>query len=431
MADLLVYGGRIVSPSGIIEANLIITDGKIEKITKRDVAADEKVDAKGKFIIPGLIDSHVHFRDPGQTYKEDWKSGSSAAAAGGVTSVCDMPNNAPSITTAKRFEEKRKIAEKKSIIDFGLYFGATNDNSGEIKKIDNLAGVKFFLGQSTGDLLFDIEGLGDYLKAIRERNLLSVFHCEKRELLEKYKKEKFKYFSDIRPAICEAMSIRDVATAMHNDRIHICHMTSESGLEEIVRAKKLNKNLSCEVTPQHLFLTKDDEKKQGSFLKMFPPLRSNADKTALWHGLRGGLVDMVATDHAPHLPREKELGFEKAPGGVPGVETRLPLVLELTDLRGLIETCCRRPAEILGLRNKGALIQGHDADFVILDPKEEYRITCESIVSKCAWTPFEGMAAKGKIYGTFVAGNCVFDGENVIKNEGRELRFSEKAANEA
>ncbi len=423
MADLVVKNGKIVTPSTVVEASLVVEGGKISKITKSKTKAEEVVDARGLYIIPGLVDAHVHFREPGQTRKEDWGSGSRAAAAGGVTTVLDMPNNKPSITTAKRLEDKRKLAVKKSVVDFGLYFGASNGNAGELEKLDNIAGVKFFLAESTGDLLVDAGELDGFAEALRGKGLLAACHCEKRELLEKYRGRKFEHFADLRPPIAEAMSIREAARSMGDNRVHICHLTSDMGVKEVARAKKLNKNLTCEVTPQHLFLTKEDEKKQGAYLKMYPPLKSRSDRASLWHALRAGVIDIVSTDHAPHLPGEKEKGWGRAPGGVPGVETRLPLILDATDVRGLVETCARRPAEIFGINNKGVLAEGYDADFALLDLKEEYRIRNDALFTKCGWSPFEGMNVKGRVEGTFVRGNQVFDGEQPLKRGGAEAVF--------
>jgi len=423
MADLVVKNGKIVGPTTIVEANLVVENGKISRITKQDVPADETVDAHGLYVIPGLIDGHVHFREPGDNYKEDWKSGSQAAAAGGVTTVLDMPNNKPSITTIKLLEEKREIAGKKSIVDFGLYFGAENDNLEEIKNLENVAGVKFFLGKSTGDLLFNEENLPGFFKVLKEKGILAACHCEKLGLLEKYKKDSFRYFSDVRPTICEGMSIRDVVRSMHNNRVHICHLTSDMGVKEIVRAKKLNKSFSCEVTPQHLFLSKLDEADVGAYLKMYPPLRSKPDQTALRHALKSGIIDMVSTDHAPHTREEKEQDFDKAPGGVPGVETRLPLVLGMLDLRGLVKTCAQKPAEIFHIKGKGVLAEGYDADFVLLDLNKEYRISNDALFTKCGWSPFDGKSVKGWVEATFVRGKRVFDGEQPIDNGGAEATF--------
>jgi dihydroorotase len=284
--------------------------------------------------------------------------------------------------------------------------------------------VKFFLGKSTGDFLFNEANLGDFFKEMKKKDLLAALHCEKLSLLEKYNKSSFKYFTDVRPSLCESMSIKDVSRAMCNNRIHICHVTSDLGLQEIVRAKKLNNNLSCEVTPQHLFLNKTDEREKGSWLKMYPPLRTKSDNSALFMGLRAGTIDMVSTDHAPHTKKEKQLRFNQAPGGVPGVETRLSMVLEHTDLRGLVETCCRHPAQVFKIKNKGELKAGYDADFVILDLNKEYTIQNKDIVSKCKWTPFDGKLAKGKVEATFVRGQQVYDGEETMEAEGKEVRFA-------
>jgi dihydroorotase (multifunctional complex type) len=432
MAELVIENAKVIGPTTIEHANIVIDGGKIVKITKQNVEAEEAYDACGLYVIPGLIDAHVHFREPGDENKEDWKTGSQAAAAGGVTTVLDMPNNKVAITSEKLLEEKREIAAKKSIVNFGLYFCANDHNLEEAKKVKNIAGVKFFMGSSTGDIVVSERSLSPYLKVLKERDILAAFHCEKAELLSKYKtssidkfgKSDYDYFSDLRPAVCEAMSIRDVSKAMRGNRIHICHVTSDMGLQEIKRARALNENISCEVTPQHLFLTKEDEKKQGAFLKMYPPLRSKFDQTSLWFALRAGLIDIVSTDHAPHTKQEKEMGFELGPGGVPGIETRLPLVLDTTDVRGLIATCSKRPAEIFGIPGKGSIAPGYDADIVLIDPKEDWVIKGENLFTKCKWTPFEGMKVVGKVKATFVGGKLAYDGEQVMDVQGKEIKFS-------
>lgn len=432
MADLVIENAKVIGPTTIEHASIVVDKGRVVKVTKQKVEADEAYDANGLYAIPGLIDAHVHFREPGDEHKEDWVTGSQAAAAGGVTTVLDMPNNKIAITTEKLLEEKREIAAKKSVVNFGLYFCANDHNLSEAKKVRNIAGVKFFMGASTGDIVVSEKTLSPYLKALKERDILAAFHCEKAELLSKYKtasidkfgKSNYDYFSDLRPAVCEAMSIRDVSKAMRGNRIHICHVTSDMGLQEIKRARALNDRISCEVTPQHLAFTKEDEKKQGGFLKMYPPLRSKFDQTALWFALRAGLIDIVSTDHAPHTRQEKEMGFELAPGGVPGIETRLPLVLDATDIRGLITTCSKRPAEIFRMPNKGSLAPGYDADIVLLDPREEWVIKGEKLFTKCKWTPFEGKKVAGRVKATFVGGKLAYDGEQVLETRGKEVIFS-------
>jgi len=424
MAELLVKDARIVTPANIIEANIVVEGGKIKRITKQDVPTDEEIDADGCYVIPGLIDAHVHFRDFGESYEADWASESRAAAAGGVTTVLDMPNNKPAINSIAKLEEKRKLVAEKSVVDYGLFLGAENENLEEVKKAENIAGVKFFLGKSTGDLLFAENNLGQFFKAMKPRRMLAACHCEKLSLLDKYKRDKFEYFTEVRPSLCEAKSIRDVTVNMCDNRAHICHVTSEAGLAEVVRAKQLNKKVTCEVTPQHLLLNKNDEKAMGAKLKMYPPLRTKVDQAALLKALKGGIIDLVSTDHAPHTLEEKEKDFSEAPGGVPGVETRLPLMLGLLGMRDMIRTCCEAPARVFGIRNKGFLLQGYDADFVILDPKKEYKIAVDALFTKCKWSPFEGRTVSGKVEATFVGGQQVFDGEQIIEVKGKEAQFS-------
>jgi dihydroorotase len=425
MAELLVRNGKILKAANIIEANIVVENGRIAKITKQDVTTDEEIDAAGCYVIPGLIDPHVHFRDFEEAYKGDWKTESGAAAAGGVTTVLDMPNNKPPIDSAERLAEKRKVAAEKSLIDYGLYFGADSANIEEVKKLANVAGVKFFLGKSTGDLLINEARLPDFFKALKSKRMLAACHCEKTALLEKYKKEKFKYLSEIRPATAEVMSIKDVVKAMCDNRVHICHVSSAGGLEEVRKAKHVNKKVTCEVTPHHLFLNKEDEEMDKAYLKMYPPLRNKADQAALLEGLKSGLIDMIGTDHAPHTIEEKEKDFNDAPGGVPGVEFLLPLALQALDIRAVVKTCCENPANAFKIQRKGILAPNMDADFVILDLKKEWKITDEAVFSNCGWTPYEGMEVKGKVEATFVRGQQVFDGENVIEAKGKEVTFTQ------
>lgn len=275
--DLLIKNGKVMLQDKIIEANIIINDGKISKITKSELDADKIINASRLFVLPGLIDSHVHFREPGKSYKEDWRTGTRAASAGGVTTVLDMPNNNPPTITKKNLEDKRKFA-KKGIVDYGFHFGATRENLGEIKKGMRTASVKFYLGATTGDLLFPEDYLEPYLRKLSENNLTGTFHCENNELLQHYK--------DSRPDICELKSVLSVISLSNTVgcKSHICHISTEKALEVISEIKPENQKLSCEVTPHHLFMDESFVKNLKGFAKMNPPLRSKKDVSSLWGG---------------------------------------------------------------------------------------------------------------------------------------------------
>ncbi|MBN2518696.1 MAG: dihydroorotase family protein [Candidatus Altiarchaeota archaeon] len=433
MVDLLVKGGRVVTPRGVIDASIAIENGKILKILKSGLPkAEEVLDVQGKYVLPGLIDPHVHFREPGAEYKEDLKSGSAAAAAGGVTTFLDMPNNKPSITTAKLLEEKRRLAEKKCSVNYGFHFGATNENLREIEKVENIASVKFYLGSTTGDLLVDESILPSYFEVLRKRGIPATAHCEKEELVGRFaKKRQFRYYSELRPDVCEVESIKAYLEAANKagNRAHICHTSSKKGLESFKENKARNRNLSCEVTPHHLFLTQTYEKKLGAFAKMNPPLRAAEDRKALIDGLVSGAIDIVATDHAPHTLEEKEDEFLKAPAGVPGVETMLPLLLNMVNnrflrLEDVIRVAAENPARIFSIKNKGRVTGGYDADLVIVDLKKGYKISNDDLLTKCAWSPFDGMRVKGKVEKTIVGGEVVYDLGGIYKSGAQEVVFS-------
>jgi dihydroorotase len=335
---------------------------------------------EGKFWIPGLIDCHVHFRDPGAPEKEDWASGSAAALAGGVTTVLDMPNTNPATITVEALEAKRAIAQAKSKVAFGLFFGATRDNLEEIRKAQNICGIKIYMGSSTGNLLLDDPVVWEEVfKIAKEKNVPVVVHAETESMIQQGRRD------------CECARVATEAAIMLREkvgnRLHIAHISCKAELD-LVRAHKCPE-LSCEVTPHHLFFTEEDRK--DAFLKMNPPLRSAADQAALWEGLRDGTIDCIATDHAPHTEEEKSLPFEDAPAGVPGVEFMLPLMLNAVNegrltLERLVELTSVNPSRIFGVP-----VQGQ----VLVDMNATKTIHKEDIQSKCGWSPYVGRTLKG------------------------------------
>ena len=349
----------------------------------RDVSfegPDETVDGTGKYLIPGLIDAHVHFRDPGSPEKEDWASGTAAALAGGVTTVLDMPNTNPSTITVEALEAKRAVASAKSLVNFGLFFGATRDNLDEIRRAENICGIKIYMGSSTGGLLLDDPAVWEEVfKIAKEKNVPVVVHAETEAMIRAGKRD------------CECARVAAEAAILLREkvgnRLHIAHLSCKSEVE-LVRAHKCPE-LTCEVTPHHLLFTEADRK--DAFLKMNPPLRSEVDRLALWDALRDGTIDCIATDHAPHTVQEKQKPMEEAPAGVPGVEFILPLMLDAVNqgsltLEKLVQVTSENPANIFGVKPSG---------WTLVDMSLEKTIFSADIRSKCGWSPYEGRSLKG------------------------------------
>lgn len=418
----IIKNGKVFYKGALIGKDIFIEDGKIV-----GHCSGEAFDASGMVVLPGMIDCHVHFREPGATQKEDFFSGSRAAAKGGVTTVIDMPNTNPSTTTIEALEQKRHLA-KKSIVNYGFYFGATSDNISEINKARNVAGVKVYMGASTGDLLVTNE---DALHRIFSCGRLVTIHAED-EAMIKHNAEKYR--NEHNPSIHCKIRSNDVAAAAvkkavaiaraHNTRLHIAHISTKEELTLI----KGEKNVSCEVTPHHLFLTADSMNKMGNFAKMNPPLRSSSDIAALWKAIGDGLITCVATDHAPHLAAEKEQDYWKAPSGVPGVETMLPLMMTAVNdgkisLQQLVKLCSEGPAKLVGLGSKGMIEEGFDADLAIVDLKKAETIKNSEVASKCKWSPFDGFKAKGKVIASVVSGELAYNKGVFIESKGREVKY--------
>ena len=411
--DLVVKNGRVYTPRGLKDFDIWITDGKVASLGGPH-RADEEIDASGMLVLPGVIDAHVHFRDPGPTYKEDWESGSISAAAGGVTTVIDQPNTDPRTLDARTFELKLDRAKNHSVVDFCI-----NGGPGNI-----LALVK--LGAMAIGEIFTYEyndtKLEKQLREVEEAGVLPTVHAEDGQII-KEKTEKLlgetdpEVYSTSRPKMAEAVAVEKVLSWVQ--RAHICHLSTFQGLDLVKDARKAGKKVSCEVCPHHLLFNRNDYRKQGSFLKMNPPLRDPSDNEALWAGLRDGSIDIVASDHAPHLPEEKKQGIWEAPAGVPGVETLLPLMLmavrsNLITLDRLVSATSAKPAEIFGLQNKGQIAPGRDADLVLVDTKAITRINADRLHSRADWTPYEGRQA---IFpnATLVRGTVVFDGDLEVR----------------
>ena len=399
---LLIKNCRILIENKLKSRNILIKNGKIAEIPSGKIFAGQNsiIDAKNNLVIPGLIDCHVHFREPGATHKEDFLTGSMAAAKGGVTTILDMPNTTPPTTTIQNLKEKRKLAQK-SIINYGFNFGAAIGNLPEIKKAGNIAAVKLYMDHTTGDLkVDDLEFISEVLKCSK----ITILHAEG---------------ANVKNAV--DILIRNKI----KNRIHVAHVSSR---EELDYAKKNNikDQVTVEVSPHHLFMNKKDLGKLGALAEMKPRLKTRSDQLSLWNGIRNGTVDIIASDHAPHLIEEKEsLNY---PFGVPGLETMLPLLLDAFNknkisLREILMLCCENPAGIFKIRNKGFLQKGHDADLVIVDLGKKQTVRNEDLLTKCKWSPFAGKTLRGWPVTTIVNGNVVYDNGQINEVKGREIRI--------
>ncbi|MDD5474300.1 MAG: dihydroorotase [Candidatus Methanoperedens sp.] len=428
MPDLVIKNARIFIDDAIQPMEIAVDNGKISKLAKI-ISAEEYnqvIDAKGALVLPGAIDVHVHFRDPGMTKKEDWYTGSCAAAAGGVTTVIDHPNTIPPTIDLDSFKKKQKEA-KKSIIDYGINAGVTG-NLKPLKELWELGATAFgeiFLAESTASLNVNYRTLKEALPVIGNLGAVACIHAEDEET-----RQKFVHllkgalapesYSKSRPALSEKIAVENAIKFGKDTKIHFCHISAHESLEAIKKAKNENKNITCEVAPHHLFLTTKDYKRLGTLGKMNPPLRDYYSQQSLWEGLNDGTVDVIASDHAPHLEHEKMTDIWTAPAGVPGVETMMPLMLmavkrNLTTLNRVLEVTSQNPARIFSLK-KGVLAPGYDADIVILGEAREIRK--EKLHSKAGWTPYNGMEGMFPRM-TISRGDIVCEDGDIIAKRGR------------
>jgi dihydroorotase len=401
MTDLIIKNARLFIDNAIQPAEIAIYNGKITKVGKIIAAKDANlvIDAKNGLVLPGAIDIHVHFRDPGMTKKEDWYTGSCAAAAGGVTTVIDHPNTIPPTIDPDSFKKKQKEA-KKSIIDYGINAGVTH-NLKLLKSMWELGATAFgeiFMAESTGALNVNDRTLEEALGIIESLGAVACIHAEDEETRKHFVHIlkgalQPESHSKSRPPLSEKIAVEKAIKMGGNTKLHFCHISAGESLETLKKEKTNNKELTCEVAPHHLFLTIKDYKRLGPLGKMNPPLRDYQSQQRLWEGLNDGTIDIIASDHAPHLEHEKITDIWSAPAGVPGVETMMPLMLlavkrNLITLKRLLEVSCVNPAKLMGFP-KGVIAKGYDADLVITGQSREIRR--EKMHSKAGWTPYIGM----------------------------------------
>ncbi len=448
MATISIANATLVNEGKIITASILIRDELIDLVITNNpdeiynYKTDQLIEAKGKFLFPGVIDDQVHFREPGLTHKGDIYSESKAGVAGGVTSFMEMPNTNPQTTTIGLLDDKFKIASEKSLANYSFYLGATNDNIEEIIKIDpkNVCGIKVFMGSSTGNMLVDkVESLE---KIFKLSPVLIATHCEDeatiKENIIKYKElygedVPFRYHADIRSEeACYLSSSLAVRLAKrYNSRLHILHLSTEKELELFDESIPLyNKRITSEVCIHHLWFSQDDYEKYGWRIKWNPSIKKESDRLALISGLKRNQIDIVATDHAPHLLAEKEAGYFKSASGGPMVQHSLVAMIELSkkgyfDLELIAQKMCHAPAIVYGIENRGFVKEGYFADLVLVDPKESWYVNKENLLYKCGWSPLEGQKLTSKVTHTIINGKIVFENGRFDESyRGSALKFS-------
>ena len=444
MKRTYIHNARIVNEGQIFEGAIVIENEVIAEVLKNGetpaAPCEETIDAQGCYLLPGIIDDHVHFRDPGLTHKADMYTESMAAAAGGVTSYMDMPNTNPQTTTLEALENKFKDAATKSIVNYSFYFGATNDNADDLAKLDksHVCGVKLFMGSSTGNMLVDQM---DTLKNIfANASMLIATHCEDQHIIsantaaykEKYGEDPdVKYHPEIRSEeACFQSSALAVKLAKETGaRLHIMHISTAKELTLLEDKPITEKNITAEACVSHLFFCDKDYERFGARIKCNPAIKSETNRDALRHALTSNLIDVIGTDHAPHLLNEKQGGALKAVSGMPTLQFSLVSVMELVhqgllSIEQLVQKMCHAPATLYQIEKRGFIRPGYQADLVLLNPHQEWTLTNDCILSKCGWSPMEGQTFHSKVEKTFVNGHLVYTDNQVDKNHrGQALRF--------
>ncbi|GGC24877.1 dihydroorotase [Novosphingobium marinum] len=432
--ELVLTGGTVHTPSGPAQADVAARDGRIVGVGSYPDAV-RRIDCTGLDILPGVIDSQVHFREPGLEHKEDLETGSRAAVMGGVTAVFEMPNTNPNTDTADRIADKLKRAHHRMYCDHAFYVGATADNAEELRELERIpgtAGVKIFMGASTGSLLVAEDA--ELARVLASGSRRVAIHAEdefrmneRKDLRVDDDPSSHPVWRDDESAMLATTRILRLARQARRP-IHILHITTPAELELISRHRDI---ASCEVTPQHLTLAAEEAYPRiGTYAQMNPPIRSAEHREGLWHWLRQGVPDVIGSDHAPHTREEKARPYPQSPSGMPGVQTLLPLMLDHVakgrmTLDRLIDMTSAGVQRIFGLVGKGRIATGYDADFTVVDRKGSFTVTEDWNESRCGWTPFAGMELEGRVVGTIVRGrSAMWEGQLADAANGEPLRFA-------
>ena len=444
----VISGATIVNEDEIFIGDVFLNGGFIEQIIRKkdnpnpDYNGFEIIDASGLYLLPGVIDDQVHFRDPGLTYKGDIYTESRAAVAGGVTSFMDMPNTIPNCLTQELLEEKYLHAADKSLANFSFYMGASNDNLDEIVKTNpkNVCGIKVFMGSSTGNMLVDSD---EALSGIfSSAPTLVAVHCEDEDTIIRNTKEYHNIYGDdaptrIHPEIrsveaCYLSSAKAVKLAKkYETRLHVLHLTSEKEMSLFNNDIPLvEKKITAEVCVHHLWFSDKDYDRKGNFIKWNPSIKAVSDREALLEAVRNNKIDVIATDHAPHTLEEKERVYFKAPSGGPMVQHSLVAMLEFYhkgkfSINKVVEKMCHNPAILFNVDKRGFIRKGYHADLVLVDLESNNTVKRKDVLYKCRWSPMEGETFHSTVISTFVNGNKVYNrGEFCEEKKGERLKFN-------
>ena len=448
MHDLLIRDGTVVTANHTVTASILVDEGRIVSISNQDVGhADEEFDASGLYILPGLIDTHVHFRDPGMTQKEDFLSGTRSAAKGGVTTVFDMPTTQPVVTSREKFSEKLKIIQPKAIVDFALYAGAGIDNLSELTGLAEAGAIAFKTymvappsertHEYAGSFVIDSASLYRVMEQVKLTGRTLCVHAEDdntirflTKRLQAQGRHDPMAHADSRPQFTETLAVSEamIISQALKTKLHLLHISTLDSVALIRMEKRNGAMVTAETCPHYLLLTRDVLKKHGPDAKFNPPPREASDNEAVWQGVVDGTIDMIVSDHAPHSKVEKDEGREeiwRAPPGTPGVETRLPLLLTTVaegkiNLQDVVRLCSTNPARIFGIYpTKGEIAVGSDADLALVDPKTEWSIRAQELESKAKETSlFDGWRVKGRCVATYLRGHLIMKHGKVVGTPG-------------
>lgn len=431
---ILIKNAKIVNEGQIIEGDILIEDEFIKEVADSISAKSANVqviDVEGCYVFPGVIDDQVHFREPGLTYKADIESESRAAIAGGITSFIEMPNTIPQATTIEKLEDKFKIAAESSYANYSFMFGGTNTNLDEILKVDskNVAGLKLFLGSSTGDMLVDNTDVLE--KIFKNTDLLISVHCEDEATIKKNMAEHIEKYGDDIPMECHPLIRSEEACYLSSSRaielakktgarLHIFHVST--GKETKLFSNKIpleEKKITAEVCVHHLWFSDEDYAKKGSLIKWNPAVKTAQDRDELWKALLDDRIDVIATDHAPHTLEEKQNKYTQAPSGGPLVQHALVAMIEAyhkgkISLEKIAEKMCHNPAILFQIEKRGYIRPGYYADLAIVDINSPWTVTKDNILYKCGWSPFENTTFTSRISHTFLNGNLVYKNFKVL-----------------
>lgn len=434
--DTILKGATIVNHDGTGQRDIGIRNGRIAAIgSLGQASAGEVIDCTGLHILPGVVDSQVHFREPGLEHKEDLETGSRAAVLGGVTSVFEMPNTKPLTTTVETLEDKIRRGRHRMHCDFAFWVGGTRDNAkdvGELERLPGAAGIKVFMGSSTGDLLVeDDDGVRSILKNTRRR---AAFHSEDEFRLKQ--REGLRVQGDPsshpvwRDEVAALQCTERLVRIAHETgaRIHVLHISTAEEIDFLQAHKDV---ATCEATPHHLTLSADDYKTLGNLIQMNPPVRDKRHRDGVWKGIDQGIVDVLGSDHAPHTLEEKQKPYPASPSGMTGVQTLVPIMLDHVNagklsLERFVDLSSHGPNRIFGMSRKGRIAVGYDADLTIVDMKRRETITHEQAGSKAGWTPYHGKTVTGWPVGTIIRGiKVMWDAEIVNPHQGEPVEFIE------